>query len=210
MLFLLSNLSVRNVNRHVRTRPTADTHLERIIGNGQRTAAGGRRGGSCRAARDAGSRGSRSAGRRRPARRRVSRPMRSADEKSPRHSPRCDGSAAKSIAGNPDLFLPLDPENLLRAWQACDEGSLSLWAGDGRGRSWTIPETPLVARGSDGCHASHGRPRPGEACWTTGWPEDMPLPPSACEAWHSVLFPRRTCHRSSCLSQYALTTSTSG
>ncbi len=29
-----------------------------------------------------------------------------------------------------DLFLPSDPENLLRAWQACDEGSLSLWAGD--------------------------------------------------------------------------------
>ena len=23
-----------------------------------------------------------------------------------------------------DLFLPSDPENLLRAWQACDEGSL--------------------------------------------------------------------------------------
>lgn len=29
-----------------------------------------------------------------------------------------------------DLFLPPDPENLVRAWQACDEASLSLWAGD--------------------------------------------------------------------------------
>jgi len=29
-----------------------------------------------------------------------------------------------------DLFLPPDPANLVRAWQACDEASLSLWAGD--------------------------------------------------------------------------------
>ncbi len=31
-----------------------------------------------------------------------------------------------------DLFLPLDPENLLRAWQSCDGIGLSLWAGDER------------------------------------------------------------------------------
>ena len=29
-----------------------------------------------------------------------------------------------------DLFLPSEAEYLLRAWQACDEGSLSPWAGD--------------------------------------------------------------------------------
>ncbi len=29
-----------------------------------------------------------------------------------------------------DLFLPLDPENLLRAWQSCDGIGLSLRAGD--------------------------------------------------------------------------------
>ena len=29
-----------------------------------------------------------------------------------------------------DLFLPPDPENLVRAWQACEEAGLSLWAGD--------------------------------------------------------------------------------
>ncbi len=31
-----------------------------------------------------------------------------------------------------DLFLPLDPENLLRAWQSCDGVGLSLRAGDER------------------------------------------------------------------------------
>jgi hypothetical protein len=31
-----------------------------------------------------------------------------------------------------DLFLPPDPENLLRAWQACDAIGLSLWAGMAR------------------------------------------------------------------------------
>lgn len=29
-----------------------------------------------------------------------------------------------------DLFLPPEPENLLRAWQACDESSLALWVGN--------------------------------------------------------------------------------
>lgn len=29
-----------------------------------------------------------------------------------------------------DLFLPPDPENVLRAWQSCQELDLSLWAGD--------------------------------------------------------------------------------
>jgi predicted nucleotidyltransferase len=29
-----------------------------------------------------------------------------------------------------DLFLPIDPENLLRAWQVCEAAGLSLWAGD--------------------------------------------------------------------------------
>lgn len=29
-----------------------------------------------------------------------------------------------------DVFLPLDPENLLRTWQSCDAVGLSLWAGN--------------------------------------------------------------------------------
>lgn len=29
-----------------------------------------------------------------------------------------------------DLFLPADPENLLRAWQACEASGLSLWSGN--------------------------------------------------------------------------------
>ncbi len=29
-----------------------------------------------------------------------------------------------------DLFLPLDPDNLLRAWQACESIGRSLWAGE--------------------------------------------------------------------------------
>jgi hypothetical protein len=29
-----------------------------------------------------------------------------------------------------DLFLPPDPDNLVRAWKACDAISFSLWAGD--------------------------------------------------------------------------------
>jgi hypothetical protein len=29
-----------------------------------------------------------------------------------------------------DLFLPLDPENLMRAWDACEAGGLALWSGD--------------------------------------------------------------------------------
>lgn len=29
-----------------------------------------------------------------------------------------------------DLFLPLDPDNLVRAWAACDDAALSLWVGD--------------------------------------------------------------------------------
>ena len=29
-----------------------------------------------------------------------------------------------------DLFLPLDPENLLHAWQLCERLDLTLWAGD--------------------------------------------------------------------------------
>ena len=29
-----------------------------------------------------------------------------------------------------DLFLPPDPENLMRAWDACDAAGLALWSGD--------------------------------------------------------------------------------
>ena len=29
-----------------------------------------------------------------------------------------------------DLFLPLDPDNLMRAWDACETAGLSLWSGD--------------------------------------------------------------------------------
>jgi hypothetical protein len=29
-----------------------------------------------------------------------------------------------------DLFLPADPDNLLRAWQACDAAGLRLWSGN--------------------------------------------------------------------------------
>lgn len=29
-----------------------------------------------------------------------------------------------------DLFLPPDPENLLRAWESCESAGLVLWAGD--------------------------------------------------------------------------------
>jgi hypothetical protein len=29
-----------------------------------------------------------------------------------------------------DLFLPLDPDNLLRAWDACEAAGLALWSGN--------------------------------------------------------------------------------
>ena len=29
-----------------------------------------------------------------------------------------------------DLFLPLDPDNLVRAWAACEDAALSLWVGE--------------------------------------------------------------------------------
>ena len=29
-----------------------------------------------------------------------------------------------------DLFLPLDPENLLRAWKSCEAAGLTLWSGN--------------------------------------------------------------------------------
>jgi hypothetical protein len=29
-----------------------------------------------------------------------------------------------------DLFVPLDPDNLLACWQACEAAGLMLWAGD--------------------------------------------------------------------------------
>ena len=29
-----------------------------------------------------------------------------------------------------DLFLPLDPDNLVHAWAACEDASLSLWVGE--------------------------------------------------------------------------------
>ncbi len=42
-----------------------------------------------------------------------------------------------------DLFLPPDPDNLLRAWQSCDALGLSLWAGD---EPLDLPRDLVLAR----------------------------------------------------------------
>lgn len=34
------------------------------------------------------------------------------------------------VTNDNDLFLPLDPDNLVRAWAACEEVGLDLWLGD--------------------------------------------------------------------------------
>jgi len=41
-----------------------------------------------------------------------------------------------------DLFLPLDPDNLLRCWDACEAAGLGLWAGD---EPLDIPRDRLLA-----------------------------------------------------------------
>lgn len=41
-----------------------------------------------------------------------------------------------------DVFLPLDPHNLMRAWEACDIANLSLWAG---GEPLDVPHDRLIA-----------------------------------------------------------------
>ncbi len=40
------------------------------------------------------------------------------------------GGGAVFVTQDRDLFLPLDPENLMRAWDACEAIGLSLWSGD--------------------------------------------------------------------------------
>jgi hypothetical protein len=41
-----------------------------------------------------------------------------------------DPTAGLFVTADYDLFLPLDPENLLQAWAACDDTHLELWLGD--------------------------------------------------------------------------------
>jgi hypothetical protein len=40
------------------------------------------------------------------------------------------GGQAVFATDDLDLFLPLDPVNLVRAWEACDATALQLWSGD--------------------------------------------------------------------------------
>ena len=40
------------------------------------------------------------------------------------------GAGAVFTTQDRDLFLPPDADNLMRAWDACDEAGLALWAGD--------------------------------------------------------------------------------
>jgi hypothetical protein len=40
------------------------------------------------------------------------------------------GAQAAFITRDHDLFLPLDPDNLVRAWAACTDGGLELWSGE--------------------------------------------------------------------------------
>ena len=41
-----------------------------------------------------------------------------------------------------DLFLPPDPQNLMRAWDACEAAGLALWAGD---EPLDVPHDRLIA-----------------------------------------------------------------
>jgi hypothetical protein len=41
-----------------------------------------------------------------------------------------DPTAGLFVTADYDLFLPLDPENLVQAWAACDDAHLELWLGD--------------------------------------------------------------------------------
>jgi len=41
-----------------------------------------------------------------------------------------------------DLFLPPDPDNLMRAWDACETAGLSLWSGD---EPLDVPHDRLIA-----------------------------------------------------------------
>jgi hypothetical protein len=52
------------------------------------------------------------------------------------------GGATVFVTQDRDLFLPLDPDNLLRCWQACDVAGLNLWAGD---EPLDIPRDRLLA-----------------------------------------------------------------
>jgi predicted oxidoreductase len=40
------------------------------------------------------------------------------------------GGQSVFITKDIDLFLPQDPENLLRAWEACERAAFELWLGD--------------------------------------------------------------------------------
>jgi hypothetical protein len=40
------------------------------------------------------------------------------------------GAGALFTTQDRDLFLPPDADNLMRAWDACDEAGLALWSGD--------------------------------------------------------------------------------
>ena len=40
------------------------------------------------------------------------------------------GAGAVFATQDRDLFLPPDPDNLMRAWDACDEAGLALWSSD--------------------------------------------------------------------------------
>jgi hypothetical protein len=40
------------------------------------------------------------------------------------------GGSAVFTTKDRDLFLPTDPENLVRCWAACEAASLELWSGD--------------------------------------------------------------------------------
>ena len=40
-----------------------------------------------------------------------------------------DGSAVFATEDS-GLFLPLDPDNLMRAWNCCEEVGLDLWSGE--------------------------------------------------------------------------------
>jgi hypothetical protein len=45
-----------------------------------------------------------------------------------------EGSTEIFLTQDRDLFLPLEPENLLQAWEACEEAELELFAGARRRR----------------------------------------------------------------------------
>ncbi len=52
------------------------------------------------------------------------------------------GGATVFTTKDRDLFLPLDVDNLLRGWDACDAVGMSLWAGD---EPLDVPRDRLIA-----------------------------------------------------------------